>query len=102
LNSFESKLLEKNKLDNSIAIEKLELIKDLHRLGEESVQAGINKTINSELSDLISLTTEIACNRLNMLEYYINYKRDLYKINYERSKTIFLSLYLKVKALENN
>ncbi len=101
LNTFEKKYVLKKKLDNSFGTEKLELIKDFHRLGEESMQAGMNKDISYELSDLIGITTEIACNRLNILEYYLNYNNDLYKTNYARSKTIFLSFYLKVKALEN-
>ncbi len=101
LNSFEKKYLLKKKSDNSLGDEKFELIKDFHRLGEESMQAGIHKDISYELSDLISLTPEIACNRLNMIEYYVNYNRDIYKLNYDRSKIIYLSFYLKIKVLEN-
>jgi hypothetical protein len=100
--SLEKKYLAKKIADDKFHLDKFELIKDYHRLGEEAGLAGINKTLDSELSDLISSTTEIACNRLNFLEYYLVYdkNKELYKINIDRSKTIYLSLYLKVKALE--
>lgn len=100
LNLLEKTYLLKKKVDNKFLSDKLDLIKDLHRLGEESELAGIDKKLNIELSDLLSIVTEIACNRLNFLENYLHYKKELYKTNYDRSKVIYLSLYLKVKALE--
>lgn len=102
LNSFEKKYLLKKEADDAFLSDKLDLIKDLHRLGEEAEQAALNQSLDMELSDLISATTEIACNRLNFLEYYLHYdkNKELYKTNYDRSKAIYLSLYLKVKALE--
>ena len=100
--SLEKKYLLRKTADDKFHLDKFELIKDYHRLGEEAGLAGINKTLDAELSDLINSTAEIACNRLNFLEYYLVYdkNKELYKTNFDRSKTIYLSLYLKVKALE--
>lgn len=100
LNAFEKKHLLRKVVDRDFLPDKLDLIKDLHRLGEEAATAGIENTLEAELGILINSSTEAACNRLNFLEYYLTYKRDLYKLNYDRSKTIFLSLFLKVKSLE--
>lgn len=102
LNSLEKLYLPKKAADDKFLLDKFDLIKDYHRLAEEAGLAAINKLLDKELSDLISTTTDIACSRLNFLEYYLVYdkNKELYKTNFERSKTIYLSLYLKVKALE--
>ena len=100
INKFEKKYLALNEIDSHFGETKLDLIKDLHRLGEEASSAGIEKDINTELGQLISDTTEFGCMKLNLLESYLGYHKEIYKENLNRTKTIFLSLYLKVKALE--
>ena len=79
---------------------KLDLTKDFHRLGEAAGEAVINQDLDKELGDLILTTSELAVLRLTFLEYYLHYKKEMYKVNYDKSKAIFLSLFLRVKALE--
>lgn len=100
LDAFEAQSLSSRKVDVAFGDSKLELIKDFHRLGEEAFRAGLQQKQSEELGSLINLTTDIACDRLDMLDYYLRYNNDLYKVNLDRSKTIFMSFYLKIKALE--
>ena len=102
LTKLEKESLLKKSGDNAFFTVKLDLVKDFHRLQEETMQAQLDKNIDSELANLISLTSEIGCNRLDFLANYLQFRKDLYKINYDRSKIIYLSLYLKVKNLETN
>ena len=100
LNDFEKINLTIRKADKSFLLKKLDLTKDFNRLGEEARMEAINSNLNSELADNIFMTTVSANSRLTFLESYFRYRSELYFTNYQREKVIFLSLFLKVKALE--
>lgn len=100
LNSFETKSLQTKNADMSFLNKKLEIVKDFHRLSEEVQMEAIKGNVDKELAAVIAHTCEFGVQRLALLYTYFKFKTDIYKTNYDRTKTIYVSMYLKVKALE--
>ena len=88
-------------LSNELLDEKLELVKFINRLSEESQRAGIKQEINMELGSLISQTCELAKMKLDLLESYAWYSKDShYLIAFNDINKIYLAHLLKVKTKE--
>ena len=79
--------------------EKLEFAKSCHRFSENIEELIIKEATNVEFGEILIATTEIALNRIKFLELSMRFSENklLYYNNYEKSRQIYQSLFLKVK-----
>lgn len=87
-------------IDEKTLNDKLELIKSLNRLSEETSLEMIKNNVDRELSELINFACDFGKQKLELLVAYKRYKNDYYFKRFNDLDKIYLSIYLKIKTKE--